>query len=66
MRDDRAHTGAKWYAKGDLIQECSKQLHISLVYGYEVSNGLGGHLVAPEAIQRVPKLYKGHKRSFLL
>ena len=43
----RTHTGAKWYAKGDLIQECSKQLHKSLAYGYEVSNGLGGHLVAP-------------------
>ena len=43
----RAHIGAKWYAKGDFIQECSKQVHISLVYGYEVSNSLGGHSEPP-------------------
>ena len=41
------HIGAKWYAKGDFIQECSKQVHISLVYGYEVSNSLGGHSEPP-------------------
>ena len=43
----RTHIGAKWYAKGDFIQECSKQVHISLVYGYEVSNSLGGHSEPP-------------------
>ena len=56
----RVHIGAKWYAKGDFIQEWSKQVHTSLAYGYEVSDGLGGHSESPEAIQRVPKLFRGY------
>ena len=49
------HIGAKWYAKGDFIQECSKQVHISLVYGYEVSNSLGGHSEPPWGHSEGPK-----------
>ena len=40
---ERSHIGAKWYAKGDLIQEFSKEVQIGVTYGFEVSNGLGGH-----------------------